>query len=134
MHPDPHVAHIPARDVVHVPTPSDEAIQLMFLALYRDLSGAFEDRLHWIRHLERPRWWQLRAMAAHRRVRLIFLSHGFLLTDGLAWEFMTTPHRAFPDEDSGGALIRRLRMVFQWQMGVPYAPLSVIEGGRVHEW
>lgn len=122
MHPD--------RRVTHVALPLEGDFQRMFMALYRDLRDAFEHPFDWMAVLERPRWWQFRRRAAHNRVGWVFLSHGFLLTDGHAWEFLYATPRQAPDEDCGGAIIRRLRTVFQYQTGVPYAGPVCIEGGR----
>lgn len=116
--------------VFHLPPPLEIEIDRAFTALYRDLSRAFPHPLDWVGLMRRPRWWHVTARVAHVRVVDIFARHGFVLTPVLAERFLTRTSPQQLTEDAGGAFVRRLREAFQWQMGVPYPPLTCIDGGR----
>lgn len=117
MHPDPHCYAETARRLA----PLEADFDRRFAALYRDLRGALPHPFDWLDVLICPPWWRLRARAAHRRVAWVFAWHGLLLTEPMAREFLYATERQQPHEDAGGSIVRRLRQVFQWQMGVPYS-------------
>ncbi|MGK7663354.1 MULTISPECIES: hypothetical protein [unclassified Marinovum] len=103
----------------HAETALEESFDAIFTRLYFDLCDSFDHPFEWTCLLERPRLWRLRRHAAYRRVWGVFRRHGFLLTDGLARRFYATAPQG-PGEDCGGAMVRRLREVWQVQLGVAY--------------
>lgn len=96
----------------------DSVIEEVFDDLYRDLCRAFPHPLEWTCLLECPRWWRRRKRRAYRKVFWIFIRHGFVLRDDLARAFFLTPPQQ-PGEDCGGAMVRRLRTVWEAQIGLP---------------
>ena len=79
-----------------------------FDKLYDDLTGAFPHPFDWMGLLKRPPFWQFRHRQGHRKVRVIFASHGLLLTPRVADRFRIADSQRW-DEDAGGAIIRKLR-------------------------
>lgn len=102
----------------------EEAYDVIFTRLYFDLCDTLENPFDWTCRLERPRSWQFRRRAAYWRVWQTFIAHGFLLTDDLARRFYDTPGQT-DGEDCGAAYVRRLREVWEPQLGVPYGGVTV---------
>lgn len=97
----------------------DKGHEEFFTGLYFELSRAFSHPFEWMGLLRQPPWYRFRMRAAHNKVAAIFAKYGFWLDEGSIEAFERSPPQQ-PNEDAGGAIVRKLRQAWQRQTGLPY--------------
>jgi hypothetical protein len=105
----------------------DAVMNNHFTGLYLNLNKVGDTLFDWMNFMHKPHFWQLRKRRMYREVYWLFAMHGLWLTDTDADKFLMTRGQQ-PDEDYGGSIVRRLREVWQYQMGVPFSVFNPKKG------
>lgn len=79
-----------------------------------DLKDETLSPLSWIGYLKEPHFYQFKKKKHHKKIKNVFYSYGFFLTEEVADLFFRAPSQQ-TYEDVGGALIRKLKMGLKYQ-------------------